>query len=83
MIIKSQKNDTIVILDKVSFIDVENDFEEEDKYVICAHCPDSDIVELGMYENEKNAKKVLERIYAAAVIGERYLNLSEEVDEEC
>ncbi|MBO5143592.1 MAG: hypothetical protein J6C46_11505 [Clostridia bacterium] len=82
MIIKSQKSDTIVNFDKVDFICIDNDLKEEGLFAICAHCPNSDFVELGIYENEKGAKKVIERIYAAAVIGERYLNLSEDDEKE-
>lgn len=84
MIIINQKGEAVINFDKVNFLDIENDFEEEDEYVITAHCLDSDIVEIGTYKNEKFAKKVLREIYANAIIGNPYLDIGtlEEKEEE-
>lgn len=77
MIVKSQQNDVIVNFDKINFISI----EKKDSYIIFIHCENGKI-EIARYKTESEAKNTLERIYAAAVIGERYLNLSEKEERE-
>lgn len=86
MIIISKKEYSIINFDKISYIEIDDDysdaFDEDKKYAICAVDIDSNDIELGIYETLEEAKKVLRRIYAAAVIGEKWLDLSENEEEE-
>ena len=55
----------------------DNEYKELKRFEVIAND-----IELGIYETLEEAKKVLRRIYAAAVIGEKWLDLSENEEEE-
>lgn len=82
MIIINKNEKAIVNFDKISYIGIEDDYSDALKYTICAIDIDSNDIELGIYETLEEAKKVLRRIYAAAVIGEKYLDLSDDEESE-
>lgn len=82
MIIISQNEDSIINFGKISYIGIDDNYSDTLKYTICAIDIDSNDIELGRYNTQEEAKKVLRRIYAAAVIGEKWLDLSENEEEE-
>ncbi len=59
MIIVSQNKKTILNLDNVSSIEID---DEENNRKIYASCNNNDLVELGEYESEARAKEVLQEI---------------------